>query len=97
MIFLPETYGPILLKHRATALHKSSGNPNIFAPIELEKKAFKQLATVTLTRPLRMLFFEPIVSATCVYVSVAYAIFYMYFEAYDLSVIKESVEYSMPR
>lgn len=79
MLFLPETYSPILLTRRAAHMRKSTGNPNIFAPMELEKQGFKQLATVTLTRPLRMLFFELIVSATCVYVSLAYAIFYMYF------------------
>jgi hypothetical protein len=84
LLFLQETYGPMLLAQRAAALRKSTGNPNIFAPFELEKKGFKQLATVTLTRPLRMICFELIVSATCVYVSVAYGIFYMFFEAYPI-------------
>jgi hypothetical protein len=52
--------------------------------MELETKGFKQMATVTLTRPLRMLCFELIVLATCIYLSVAYGIFYMYFEAYPI-------------
>jgi MFS family permease len=82
LAFLPETYGPILLARRAAHLRVSTGSSNIFAPIELEKKGFKQMATVTLTRPLRMLFFELIVLATCLYLSLAYGIFYMYFEAY---------------
>jgi len=42
------------------------------------------MATVTLTRPLRMLFFELIVAATSLYLSLAYSIFYMYFEAYPI-------------
>jgi len=84
LLFLPETFGPILLARRAKALRKSTGNDQIFARIELEKKGFKQMATVTLTRPLRMLCFEPIVSATCVYLSLCYGIFYMYFEAYPI-------------
>ena len=42
------------------------------------------MATVTLTRPLRMLFFELIVLATCLYLALAYGIFYMYFEAYPI-------------
>ncbi|CAL3966669.1 unnamed protein product [Diplocarpon coronariae] len=83
-LFLPETYGPVLLARRAAALRKSTRNPNIFAPIELEKKGWKQMATVTLARPLRMLFFELLVLATCLYVSLAYGIFYMYFEAYPI-------------
>lgn len=84
LLFLPETFGPILLARRAEALRKSTGNDQIFARIELEKRGFKQMATVILTRPLRMLFFEPIVSATCVYLSLIYGIFYMYFEAYPI-------------
>lgn len=84
LYFLPETYGPILLARRAADLRRSTGSTNIFAPLELEKKGFKQMATVTLTRPLRMLFFELIVSATCIYLALAYGIFYMYFEAYPI-------------
>jgi hypothetical protein len=52
--------------------------------MDLEKKSFKQMATVTLTRPLRMLCFEPIVSATCAYLALVYGIFYMSFEAYPI-------------
>jgi MFS family permease len=84
LFFLPETFSPILLARRASALRKSTGNTQIFAPIELEEKGFKQMATVTLTRPLRMILFELIVLATCIYLSIAYGIFYMYFEAYPI-------------
>jgi hypothetical protein len=84
LIFIPETFGPALLARRAAALRKSTGNPNIFAPRDLEKQGFKQLATVTLTRPIRMVLFEPIVAATCAYLSLAYSIFYMFFQAFPL-------------
>lgn len=84
LFFLPETFGPVLLARRAQALRISTGNDQIFARIELEKKGFKQMATVTLTRPLRMLCFEPLVAATCVYLSLIYGIFFMYFEAYPI-------------
>lgn len=84
LIFLPETYGPVLLAKRAARLRKITGDTSIVAPIDLENKGWKQMATVTLTRPIRMLCFELIVSATCIYLSLAYAIFYMYFTAYPL-------------
>lgn len=84
MIFLPETFGPVLLARRAAKMRKTTGNAQIFAPIELEKKGFKQMVTVTLTRPIRMLCFELIVLASCLYLSVAYGVFYMFFEAYNL-------------
>jgi len=80
LLYLPETYGPILLARRAASIRKSSPCSDIYASIELEKKGFKQMATVTLTRPLRMLFSELIVASTCIYLSFIYSIFYMYFE-----------------
>lgn len=83
-MLLPETYGPVILKKRARRLRKETGNPSIFAPIELEKKGAKQILTITLTRPLRMLVFEAIVLFTSLYLAFAYAIFYMFFEAYPI-------------
>lgn len=58
-------------------------NP-VVAPRELEETDIGQLLRVVLTRPLRMLFFEPIVSATCAYISIVYAIFYMSFQAFPI-------------
>ncbi|TVY75818.1 MFS transporter prlG, partial [Lachnellula suecica] len=84
LFVLPETYGPILLAKHAAKQRNSQNNSNIFAPIELEKKGWKQMATVTLTRPLRMICFELIVLASCLYLSLAYGIFYMYFTAYPI-------------
>jgi multidrug resistance protein len=82
--FCPETYAPIILRRRAEKLRKETGNDNLFAPKELEKKGAKQLITVTLTRPVRMIIYEAVVLFTCLYLSLAYAIFYMYFEAYPI-------------
>ena len=84
LVFLPETYGPTILQKRAKRLRKETGNANIFAPIELEKKGAKQMLTVTLVRPLNMIVSEAIVLFTCLYLSLAYAIFYLFFEAYPL-------------
>lgn len=44
----------------------------------------RQLAVRVLTRPLRMLFFELIVSASCAYLALCYAIFYMTFQAFPI-------------
>lgn len=84
VLFLPETYGPVILKKHSQQMRKATGNPNIVAPIELEKKGAKQMVTVTLMRPIRMFLFEAIVLFTCLYLSLAYAIFYMFFEAYPI-------------
>ncbi|CAI6336493.1 unnamed protein product [Periconia digitata] len=82
--FFPETFGPVILKYRAQRLRKERGDESIVAPIELEKTDFGHIVTVVLTRPIRMICFEPLVLFTCLYLSYAYAIFYIYFQSYPL-------------
>ncbi|PVH97101.1 MFS general substrate transporter [Periconia macrospinosa] len=82
--FFPETFGPVILKHRAQRLRKETGDDSIISPIELEKTDFGHIVTVVLTRPVRMIVFEPLVLFTCLYLSYAYAIFYIYFQSYPL-------------
>jgi hypothetical protein len=65
-------------------MRRQDPSANILAPHDLERKDFGELATVVLTRPMRMIIFEPIVNTTCVYLSLVYAIFYMTFQAYPL-------------
>lgn len=67
--FLEETYGPVILKRRAERLRKETGDDSIVAPIELEKRDLNHVLTVVLTRPLRMIIFEPLVLFTCLYLS----------------------------
>ncbi|KAH9870166.1 hypothetical protein J1614_007089 [Plenodomus biglobosus] len=82
--FFPETYGPVILKRRAVRLRKETGKDNIVAPLELEKTDLNHIVTVILTRPLRMICFEPLVLFTCLYLSYAYAIFYIYLQSYPI-------------
>ncbi|KAK1772297.1 major facilitator superfamily transporter [Phialemonium atrogriseum] len=84
LMLLPETYAPILLVRRAVKIRKADPTAQVVAPHELERKDFKQLATVVLTRPVRMIIFEPLVNTSCAYLALCYAIFYMSFQAYPL-------------
>ena len=84
LVFLPETFGPVILQRRAKHMRKSSGNPNVYSPHDFEHKGLMHIFTVVLTRPLRMFFFEPIVLLSCLYLAFVYAIFYLFFEAYPL-------------
>jgi MFS family permease len=89
LAFLPETYGPVILKSRARKIRKSSPDGStrhaqIYAQIELEAKGWKHMVSVILARPLRMIATELIVIAVCLYLAIAYAIFYMFFQAYPI-------------
>ncbi|KAG9499084.1 hypothetical protein J7337_009896 [Fusarium musae] len=84
IIFLPETYGPILLSRRARKLRKQDPSSRAIAPRDLETTDLRQLLTVVLTRPLRMIISEPIVTTSCAYLSLVYSIFYMSFQAFPI-------------
>ena len=72
------------MRKEAQKRNPANPEPQIFAPIELETKGVKQMITVTLMRPLHMIFYEAIVLFTCLYLALAYGIFYLFFEAYPL-------------
>lgn len=89
LAFLPETYGPRILVQLAAELRheaKSSEKDvsHIYAPLEVEHKDWRHVFTVVLARPFRMMATELIVLSTCLYLAVAYGIFYMYFQAYPI-------------
>lgn len=79
LLFMPETYGPVILKRRAQRLRKKTGDDTIFAPSELQKNDLRELIVVVLTRPFRMMLFEAVVWTACLYLGVAYGIFYSMF------------------
>ncbi len=84
IVAIPESYAPILLARRAAKLRKETGNQNFVARSDLESKSMSYVISTVMTRPFRMLIHESIVLFTCLYLSVAYAIFYLYFEAYPI-------------
>ena len=84
ILTLPETYGPVLLSNRAKKMRKENPESRAVAPHDLETIDFGQLVGVVLTRPLRMLAAELIVSTTCAYLALVYTTFYMSFEAFPI-------------
>ncbi|KAF8862983.1 MFS general substrate transporter [Acephala macrosclerotiorum] len=84
IFFLPETYGPAILKSRARRMRKPNPRLQVTVQHELERPTFEKVATVILMRPLRMLVAEPVVLFSCLYLALATAIFFLFFEAYPL-------------
>ncbi|MCO5589834.1 hypothetical protein L7F22_043803 [Adiantum nelumboides] len=82
--FLPETYEPVLLKKRAIKLRKETGNEKLYHPHESVKLDPKSILTKQITRPVRMLFTEPIVTVIALYASFIYALLYMSLEIVPL-------------
>ncbi|KAJ5188024.1 Major facilitator superfamily domain general substrate transporter [Penicillium cf. griseofulvum] len=84
VIFMPETYAPVILKRRAHKLRKDTGNSSIVSPLDVQSRNVREMMIITISRPFRMIIHEYIVSLTSLYLALAYAIFYLYFEAYPI-------------
>ena len=78
-----ETYRPVVLARRARAIQIASGNPNIHAPFQPEKKTAKEMVTVVFARPVRM-FTEPLILCTCLFLTMVTGLQFLYFEAYPI-------------
>ncbi|RJE23848.1 transporter [Aspergillus sclerotialis] len=83
-LLIPETYAPIILQERAKALRKETRNTNIVSPRDLDERGLKQTLAINLSRPFHMLVREPIVLLSCLYIALAFSIFYLYFQAYPI-------------
>ncbi|KAL7806676.1 major facilitator superfamily domain-containing protein [Trichoderma aethiopicum] len=84
LLCLPETYGPVLLKRKAQRLRKETGNQAYYHPHEMTKLSPKIILTKHLSRPLRMLFTEPMVTCIALYASFVYALLYMTLEVFPI-------------
>ncbi|KAF2756883.1 MFS general substrate transporter [Pseudovirgaria hyperparasitica] len=84
LLVYKETYSPVLLRWKAARLRKEKNDPSIVAPSELEDNTLYHVLTVVLSRSVRMLFTEPLVFFTSLYLSLVYALFYIFLESYPI-------------
>ncbi|KAL4779197.1 MFS general substrate transporter [Aspergillus varians] len=81
VLVLPETHGRLLLERQKVGAADASPR---FMPSRQNHRDITTFMRTVLLRPLRMLFFEPIVAASSTYLALVYAIFYMSFQAYPI-------------
>ncbi|KAF2492058.1 MFS general substrate transporter [Lophium mytilinum] len=83
-VFLPETYPPVVLISKAEELRRRTKNWGIHAKQEEIEVDFKELIVKNVSRPMRILFTEPIVLLITLYMSFIYGILYLFLTAYAL-------------
>ena len=84
LFFQEETYGPVILVSKASELRRMTRNWGIHAKQEEVEVDIKELAIKNLSRPLRILFTEPIVLVITIYMSFIYGLLYLNLTAYAL-------------
>ncbi|KAI1459838.1 MFS general substrate transporter [Annulohypoxylon moriforme] len=85
MFTIPETFGPIILVHRARRIRQARipGYENVKAPVEDGDRTLSGIYKVALTRPWIILF-DTISFLCAVYMSVVYTLLYMLFSIYPI-------------
>lgn len=78
IIFLPETYAPIILSKKAKRLRKQNPvvNKELYAEHELQDWSAKAVLEKSIWRPIHMLYVEPILLLITIYISIVYGLLY---------------------
>ena len=84
VVFLEETYPPIVLVEKASELRRRTMNWGIHAKQEEIEVDFRELVTKNFSRPLRLLVTEPIVLLLSIYMAFIYGLLYLFLTAYPI-------------
>ncbi|KAM0797413.1 MFS multidrug transporter-like protein [Usnea florida] len=84
LLFLEESYPPIVLVQKASELRRRTLNWGIHAKQEEIEVDFRELVTKNFSRPLRLLVTEPIVLLLSIYMAFIYGLLYLFLTAYPI-------------
>lgn len=84
LLFLEETYPPVILVQKAEELRRRTKNWGIHAKQEEIEIDFRELVNKNFSRPLRILISEPIVLLLSIYMSFIYGLLYLFLTAYPI-------------
>ena len=82
--FQQESYGPVILVEKAANLRRLTRNWGIHAKQDEVEVDLKELLKKNLSRPIRILFTEPIILLVTIYLSFIYGLLYLNLTAYGL-------------
>ncbi|KAL2827966.1 major facilitator superfamily domain-containing protein [Aspergillus cavernicola] len=84
LVWLDETYAPVILVHKAAVLRRQTHNWGIHAKQDEVEVEFTRLVRTNILRPLRMLVSELILLLVSLYISFVYGLMYALLGAYPV-------------
>ena len=84
LLFMDETYPPVILVRKAAELRRRTRNWGIHAKQEEIEVDFRELLEKNLARPIKLLFLEPIVLSLSIYMAFIYGLLYLFMTAYPI-------------
>ncbi len=82
IVFVPETYHPVLLRRKARWVRENTGNENWQAPIERMDRSIAQTIIRSIYRPFQLLILEPMCLNLCIYSALLLGVLYLFFGAF---------------
>jgi cobalamin biosynthesis protein CobD/CbiB len=82
--FVPETYHPVVLRHKAAKMRKETVNENWKAPIERLDRSIPKTIMRSCYRPFLLLTLEPMCLSLCVFSAILLGVLYLFFGAFEL-------------
>lgn len=92
LIFMRESYGPVLLERKARRIRAETGDDSYRSKLD-DGKQPKELFTRAIVRPTKLLFLSPICSLMSLYLSLVYGTLYVLFTTFTF-VFKENYGFS---
>ncbi|GLB41314.1 putative major facilitator superfamily protein [Lyophyllum shimeji] len=86
--FIPETLAPVILRRKAERLRKETGDSSYNTIAEMERLPLSTSLKIALTRPLKMMFTEPIILFMSFYLSFLYSLLYLLFFAFPIAFLE---------
>ena len=84
VLFVPETYAPVVLRNKAKKLRKDTGDDSWRATIEISEKSITTTVLRSLYRPFLILFLDPMCFSLCLFSALLLGILYLFFGAFPL-------------
>jgi len=84
ILFLHESYPPVVLVSKAAELRRRTKNWGIHAKQEEVEVDLRELLTKNFSRPIRMLVSEPVMLAVSLYMALIYGLLYAFLSAYPI-------------
>jgi MFS family permease len=91
-IFIRETYRVVLIQRKLIPLRKETGNQRLHSRFD-KRLVSQNLFLHSITRPIKMLIWSPIVLLTGLYIGIVYGYFYLLFTTFTL-VLEEKYGFS---
>lgn len=79
VLFVPETYAPVLLRRKARQMRKETGDERWQAPIEKMDRSVRITVMWSCIRPFQLLFFEPMCLNLCLLSAILLGMIYLFF------------------